>query len=194
MDQRGRPRMAAQKRLACDRCHARKMRCVRDRSTEMCSRCMQDGTDCHYSAPLKPGRPKKASVATENNRPERSAEASLPSSPLFDNNNSAYGGMNFEQSPAFFPYLSQLGMGLDTMNNRMGFYLPCAEQAYSLFGFSEVSILIMCCYSQRPLHLDRSFKEPRAGFVNGSHRHRLARPVDGRRTIPPRRWSGKALE
>ncbi|KAI1375802.1 hypothetical protein F4677DRAFT_420761, partial [Hypoxylon crocopeplum] len=54
-----------QKRLACDRCHARKLRCLRERSTARCSRCVQDGFACTYSPPLKCGRPRKASLAME---------------------------------------------------------------------------------------------------------------------------------
>lgn len=52
-------REPSQKRLACDRCHTRKLRCFRDVHSRQCSRCIQDGCDCTYSSPLKPGRPRK---------------------------------------------------------------------------------------------------------------------------------------
>ncbi|KAH7017135.1 hypothetical protein EDB80DRAFT_704275 [Ilyonectria destructans] len=55
-----------QKRLACDRCHARKLRCLTKTSTTRCSRCMHDGFPCTYSPPLKSGRPRKASLAVDN--------------------------------------------------------------------------------------------------------------------------------
>lgn len=48
------------KRIACDRCHARKLRCLREISISNCRRCIQDGCVCTYSPPLKSGRPKKA--------------------------------------------------------------------------------------------------------------------------------------
>lgn len=47
------------KRIACDRCHARKLRCLREFPTSKCSRCIQEGCVCTYSPPLKSGRPKK---------------------------------------------------------------------------------------------------------------------------------------
>ena len=53
-------RVPLHKQIACDRCHARKLRCLREISTSKCSRCVQDGCVCMYSPPLKSGRPKKA--------------------------------------------------------------------------------------------------------------------------------------
>ncbi|KAI2631938.1 hypothetical protein GGR54DRAFT_7206 [Hypoxylon sp. NC1633] len=58
-------KQSTQKRLACDRCHARKLRCLRETFTNRCSRCVQDGYSCTYSPPLKCGRPKKASILGE---------------------------------------------------------------------------------------------------------------------------------
>lgn len=54
-------RALAQRRLACDRCHVRKLRCWREIQSPQCSRCIQDGCLCTYSPPLKSGRPKKIS-------------------------------------------------------------------------------------------------------------------------------------
>lgn len=59
MQSRDHSREPSQKRLACDRCHTRKLRCFRDIHSRQCSRCIQDGCDCTYSSPLKPGRPRK---------------------------------------------------------------------------------------------------------------------------------------
>ncbi|RJE22916.1 hypothetical protein PHISCL_04764 [Aspergillus sclerotialis] len=52
-------REPSQKRLACDRCHTRKLRCLREIYSPQCSRCIQDGSVCTYSSPLKSGRPRK---------------------------------------------------------------------------------------------------------------------------------------
>ncbi|KAF5651422.1 succinate-semialdehyde dehydrogenase [Fusarium sp. NRRL 25303] len=49
------------KRLACDRCHARKLRCSSD--LDGCTRCLGDDLVCTYSPALKVGRPSKASMA-----------------------------------------------------------------------------------------------------------------------------------
>ncbi|KAF4474668.1 succinate-semialdehyde dehydrogenase [Fusarium agapanthi] len=49
------------KRLACDRCHARKLRCSGD--LDGCTRCLGDDSVCTYSPALKVGRPSKASMA-----------------------------------------------------------------------------------------------------------------------------------
>ncbi|KAF5980117.1 putative UGA2-succinate semialdehyde dehydrogenase [Fusarium bulbicola] len=49
------------KRLACDRCHARKLRCSGD--LDGCTRCLGDDLVCVYSPALKVGRPSKASMA-----------------------------------------------------------------------------------------------------------------------------------
>ncbi|EWZ40770.1 succinate-semialdehyde dehydrogenase [Fusarium oxysporum Fo47] len=49
------------KRLACDRCHSRKLRCSGD--LDGCSRCLGDDSVCTYSPALKVGRPSKASMA-----------------------------------------------------------------------------------------------------------------------------------
>ncbi|KAH8701063.1 hypothetical protein BGW36DRAFT_425859 [Talaromyces proteolyticus] len=70
---------APQKRLACDRCHMRKLRCFRDAPRIECSRCIQFGYACTYSPPLKSGRPKKSSSTIPRRGREASGTESLPS-------------------------------------------------------------------------------------------------------------------
>lgn len=47
-------------RLACDRCHIRKLRCTQRTPSGPCCRCLQSGETCTYSQPLKPGRRRKS--------------------------------------------------------------------------------------------------------------------------------------
>ncbi|KAF5673613.1 succinate-semialdehyde dehydrogenase [Fusarium circinatum] len=54
-------RTRPKKRLACDRCHAHKLRCSGD--LDGCTRCLGDDLVCVYSPALKVGRPSKASMA-----------------------------------------------------------------------------------------------------------------------------------
>lgn len=67
-----------QKRLACDRCHARKLRCIRDASMAECSRCIQRGYACTFSPPLKSGRPKKGTSAVPKSLRDTPGRDSLP--------------------------------------------------------------------------------------------------------------------
>ncbi|KAA8652634.1 Zn(II)2Cys6 transcription factor domain-containing protein [Aspergillus tanneri] len=57
------------KRLACDACHRRKLRCSKDPSG--CSRCVRERLTCIYSPALKVGRPSKASEALHSNNNNR---------------------------------------------------------------------------------------------------------------------------
>ncbi|KIM92963.1 hypothetical protein OIDMADRAFT_184958 [Oidiodendron maius Zn] len=47
------------KRVACDRCHRLKMRCIieGDSAQQQCNRCCIANVNCNYSPPRKPGRP-----------------------------------------------------------------------------------------------------------------------------------------
>ena len=45
------------KRLACDRCRAQKLKCVRQEPSRMCQRCTAAGTNCTFGSPRPPGRP-----------------------------------------------------------------------------------------------------------------------------------------
>lgn len=74
-----------QKRLACDRCHMRKLRCFRDAFATDCRRCIQFGFPCTYSPPLKCGRPKKSSSATRETTPPGESLSGLDNSSLTDN-------------------------------------------------------------------------------------------------------------
>lgn len=66
-------RTIPKKRLACDRCHSRKLRCSGD--LQGCSRCLRDESVCTYSPALKVGRPSKASMATRETRHETSRQS-----------------------------------------------------------------------------------------------------------------------
>ncbi|KAI1395414.1 hypothetical protein F4819DRAFT_478526 [Hypoxylon fuscum] len=45
------------KRLACDRCRAQKLKCVRPELSEICQRCHKAKAHCSFGRPLPPGRP-----------------------------------------------------------------------------------------------------------------------------------------
>ncbi|KAK2880151.1 hypothetical protein FQN49_000530 [Arthroderma sp. PD_2] len=71
-------------RLACDRCHAHKLRCLRSETTEpggKCDRCRRAAVQCVYSPPNRLGRPARSgsgqkatsSAATTSNKETRSS-------------------------------------------------------------------------------------------------------------------------
>ncbi|KAF3403060.1 hypothetical protein DPV78_004512 [Talaromyces pinophilus] len=91
-----------QKRLACDRCHMRKLRCFRDALATDCSRCIQFGFACTYSPPLKCGRPKKSSSATRETTPPEGTLPGLDNSGLTDNIGKLV-GLNGHHSPYSLP-------------------------------------------------------------------------------------------
>ena len=68
---------------ACDRCHAQKLRCPRSDldSEESCSRCLNAGAHCVYSAPLPTGRPSNNLAA--NKKAAHTYSRSTTSAPAF---------------------------------------------------------------------------------------------------------------
>lgn len=68
-------------RRACDRCHTQKLRCPRNGgdNTDSCSRCLQAGYRCVYSAPLPTGRPPLSSITKR--KPPRDKTGSTISAP-----------------------------------------------------------------------------------------------------------------
>lgn len=112
------PRMEnqTQTRLACDRCHYRKLRCLRDVSMAECSRCIQDGFSCTYSPPLKSGRPKKACRRTVQNLDPAPSTDPFPS----PNDSSLYSSStNSTTIPSPLPYLSQSDANLEGVNDQI---------------------------------------------------------------------------
>lgn len=62
---------APRRRLACDRCHAQKLRCLRTVNPEIqvCDRCLRLSAECVYSPSCRIGRPRRRpSEATTNSR------------------------------------------------------------------------------------------------------------------------------
>lgn len=51
------PILTQQKRLACQRCHAQKLRCLRDAADGPCARCQKAETPCIFGPSLRVGRP-----------------------------------------------------------------------------------------------------------------------------------------
>ncbi|KAF3479443.1 uncharacterized protein GIQ15_06419 [Arthroderma uncinatum] len=59
-------------RLACDRCHAHKLRCLRSESTEAggkCDRCRRAAVQCIYSPPNRLGRPARSGTGQKSATP-----------------------------------------------------------------------------------------------------------------------------
>lgn len=69
------------KRLACDRCHAKKIRCVVRIQEKACTRCVKQNLSCIFSPPAKTGRPPHARArhASQSSIPTISVCAALPS-------------------------------------------------------------------------------------------------------------------
>ena len=84
------------KRLACDRCHSRKLRCSGD--LDGCSRCVGDNSVCTYSPALKVGRPSKASISPRN--PQQQETQSISETAFYDIDAlSADSGISMPPSP-----------------------------------------------------------------------------------------------
>ena len=62
-------------RFACDRCHSRKLRCLRRDSDADCARCIKNGATCIYSRSQR-GR---KSIVTGNNSQKRSRSTAIGS-------------------------------------------------------------------------------------------------------------------
>ncbi|CRG90946.1 hypothetical protein PISL3812_07994 [Talaromyces islandicus] len=129
---------APQKRLACDRCHARKLRCFRDASMAECSRCVQRGYVCTYSPPLKSGRPKKGSSAVPKRIQETPGRDSLPD---LDNSSlsssSSISGAEPIGISAPMAYPLHLSAGCEVMNDQI--YLSPLETTDPLYHVDAAS-------------------------------------------------------
>lgn len=69
------------KLLACTRCHAQKLRCVRQRQhSRVCNRCLSAGTECVRRQPQRMGRPADASPRARRRRATE-VQALTPQSP-----------------------------------------------------------------------------------------------------------------
>jgi len=44
------------RRLACDRCHSQKLRCLKRQENESCARCFRAGASCNYSPSIRSQR------------------------------------------------------------------------------------------------------------------------------------------
>jgi hypothetical protein len=55
------------RRLACDRCRAQKLKCTRPELFGACQRCRKADTPCSFGRPQPPGRPKTANAAAAQN-------------------------------------------------------------------------------------------------------------------------------
>ncbi|KAF6843580.1 C6 zinc finger domain protein [Colletotrichum musicola] len=88
-------------RQACDACHFKKIRCHRNaaKEDEPCQRCRREGTECVFSPPLKPGRPRKSATGK---RADAGSSSSSSSSSI--ENAPGTRSLSFQASPSSAPY------------------------------------------------------------------------------------------
>ncbi|KZF20985.1 hypothetical protein L228DRAFT_284071 [Xylona heveae TC161] len=140
METQNQDKAPAQKRLACDRCHARKLRCLRGDSMAACSRCIHDGFDCTYSPPLKSGRPKKSIPPTIHNI--------ASGTPAITNSDdcSLYSGSNNSSSNSSIitprlSYMSHVNTGVEAFHDRV----PVSDETDILTQIDDTTLLPSTC-------------------------------------------------
>ncbi|KDB19964.1 hypothetical protein H109_08070 [Trichophyton interdigitale MR816] len=115
-------------RMACDRCHAHKLRCLRSESTEpgsKCERCRRAAVQCVYSPPNRLGRPARshsgAGIAAKSTT---GTTASTPSkeSQSSSHNASAWPSPKSPHPPSPMPYqdISTRGSSMDILADESG--------------------------------------------------------------------------
>lgn len=67
-------------RSACDRCHAKKVRCVLGRHQGICERCLTHNLQCIFSSPGRSGRPPHSSRQTEESSSEPTSSSAAATS------------------------------------------------------------------------------------------------------------------
>ncbi|KAF3893680.1 Zn(2)-C6 fungal-type domain-containing protein [Trichophyton interdigitale] len=115
-------------RMACDRCHAHKLRCLRSESTEpgsRCERCRRAAVQCVYSPPNRLGRPvrshsgagiaAKSTTGTTASTPSKESQSS-------SHNASAWPSPKSPHPPSPMPYqdISTRGSGMDILADESG--------------------------------------------------------------------------
>ncbi|EZF27012.1 hypothetical protein H100_00942 [Trichophyton rubrum MR850] len=139
-------------RLACNRCHTQKLRCLRSDGTEpgsKCERCRRASVQCVYSPPDRIGRPARSGVSSTTsaggssksdggisprNAPRRSSASSpLPSSPepLFSPRQGAAIGLPCDDARMFDFHIDESSIKVDMLS----FYndhMPFPESSVAL--------------------------------------------------------------
>lgn len=120
------------KRLACDRCHGKKIRCIPLSSDhKICQRCHRQGLACHYSSPLKTGRP------AHSNRTRRTNTAPPPA--FRHRQSHSFSGMpntqslSMSPSPGTFPPAAPRTPSLDESMHPTPVFASPSEYQYPLF-------------------------------------------------------------
>ncbi|EGD92385.1 uncharacterized protein TERG_08601 [Trichophyton rubrum CBS 118892] len=115
-------------RMACDRCHAHKLRCLRSESTEpgsKCERCRRAAVQCIYSPPNRLGRPARSHSGTGiAAKPTTSTIASTPSKESQSNSHiaNAWPSPKSPHPPSPMPYqdISTRGSSMDILADESG--------------------------------------------------------------------------
>lgn len=174
-----------QKRLACDHCHARKLRCLRQTSSSLCSRCARGGFTCTYSPPLKSGRPRKSPLPVEQNsiphRQQDGSPVSRESSPGLSTQSEATTSSTFAVASDLTPpeaangfgfsaadmdFLYDMGPAIDLLQNLSPQTHPTALSGSSQLVFSTI-----------PGMLHGSGQTPNETFSEINERHAWEFPI-----------------
>lgn len=97
------------KRLACDRCHQKKVRCTVARDQKVCTRCQRQGLSCNFSPPAKTGRPAHNKMRRNNTAPSPTTLRHKQSFSLVSSTQS----LSMSPSPGTFPTVAPRTPSLD---------------------------------------------------------------------------------
>ncbi|EFQ98469.1 hypothetical protein MGYG_01497 [Nannizzia gypsea CBS 118893] len=112
----------ARLRLACNRCHAQKLRCLRSEGAEpgsKCERCRRASVPCVYSPPNRIGRPARSGLSSTTS----SAGSSKPDGPGSPRNAPRRSSSNSPLPPSPQPlFISHQGTAVDSLADDSGMF------------------------------------------------------------------------
>lgn len=109
---------AIKQRVACDRCHGQKMRCIREGTQTKCNRCLAARAECVYSTARKAGRP-SAATSVPSGSTSRSTNISTRTTPIEGSRHEGETEREKEKErekkrgPAYRDYSGDLSPGVD---------------------------------------------------------------------------------
>lgn len=148
-------------RLACDRCHSKKIRCIIQGDSKACVRCLKQGLRCHFSPPAKTGRPAHSKMRRTNTAPSPSLPRNQ-TSPTFSVTVPSE-SMSLSPSPATsFPSVAPRTPSIDTnVQQAPNFY--DTDSSYPLFGGPIV--VEPSSYNASTADHSDAFQEQTLGFL-----------------------------
>ncbi|OQE20544.1 hypothetical protein PENSTE_c013G02789 [Penicillium steckii] len=95
------PRKRPAPRLACNRCHAAKLRCIQSPTNQRCVRCIKAGTDCVHDPPSRLGRPRVHNLSPPDTIAFSSTQLQEPNSNTSPGNGTSFPTTNFKAATDF---------------------------------------------------------------------------------------------